>query len=227
MVFSTLLFRQSLSLLPPDCCRCLASINGSRDVCRSGRRAKVCFRPISQAEPTHGFDIRQAPTIDACSAGTLFCCAISAATYCAVNSNASCRSIARSSIGSILTLVCLVGNVKAEATQQIIEGPARVIDGDTLEVSSCSILSTHAESPTVTQLHRSGHPCRCLESASAYLVWTPQRRPNHAVTRMAGPTPVVRVSAHAVLLSTLQSIGHPMLTSTRPRCFPHDRRQHI
>ena len=45
-----------------------------------------------------------------------------------------CRCITKSGIGSVLALLCLVGNVKAGAVEQVIEGPARVIDGDTLEV---------------------------------------------------------------------------------------------
>ena len=197
MVLSTPLFRQSLPLLPPDRCRCLVALRGSRELSRSRYIVKVCFRPVSQAQP-HSFDIRQAPTVGACNAGTIPCSATAASFWYLWQSVLSCRCIAKSCIGSILTLVCLVGNVQAEATQQIIEGSARVVDGDTLEVRLLLFWS-HSYGVTVrhTQLHRKCHPCRCLESASAYLVWTPQRRPNHAVTRMAGPTPVVRVIAHA------------------------------
>ncbi len=200
MVLSTSLFRQHLPLLPPDRCKRPIGINVSTDLCRIQCIVKVCFRPVAQAQPC-GFDIRQAPTVDACTARTSPCSSTSAATYCPVVASASRRCTAKSSIGSILALVCLVGNVKAEATQQIIEGPARVIDGDTLEVSS-ALFCKHSCGITArdTQLHRKCRQCRCLESASAYLVWTPQRRPSHAATRMAGPTPVVRVSTHAVLV---------------------------
>ena len=104
-----------------------------------------------------------------------------------------CRCIANIGIGSTLALLCLVGNGKAEAAQQVIEGPARVIDGDTLEVSQPSQLSMYknvSESGFPVR-ERGCHIYRFQESSSACLVWMLQRRRNHAVTKTANHMPVV------------------------------------
>ena len=68
-------------------------------------------------------------------------CTVTASSVCRANDH--CRCVAKNGIGSILALLCLVGNVKAEPAQRVIEGPARVIDGDTLEVSQNSQICMH------------------------------------------------------------------------------------
>ena len=55
----------------------------------------------------------------------------------------TCRTVAAKGAARILAVFCLAGDISAGAAQQVIEGPARVIDGDTLEVDF--LLALHCD----------------------------------------------------------------------------------
>ena len=56
----------------------------------------------------------------------------------------------------IAAVLCLVSSGRAEAGQQVLEGPARVIDGDTLEVNICAVKHTSNPSALALPVIRNG-----------------------------------------------------------------------
>lgn len=113
-------------------------------------------------------------------------------------------------MGSIAAILCLASSPAAVASHQVIEGPARVVDGDTLEVCAChSMQISHAAASYGRHSNCPGHvqqvwalctfalkgkhccTCRCQESAYASLVLMRQRSCSHAAIEVADHIPAV------------------------------------